>query len=119
MRSYLSTRNFIYIISTIIVTGIILLSVDYFAGDKTTIEGIVLERHYESSRSTSGYDSRGNYVSTYDSEKFILIIDTKSDIETFNVDKRTYYSVEEKDIIRFITTEGSITSSYYGMELTW
>ena len=102
-------KYFIYSIATLLIFEIIFVIADYATSTVTDMEGIVIEKTYEPSHDRVIY---------YIPAKYELEVELPSgDIETFKVNKNTYYTIKRDMIFEFKTNIGGITGLMYGRKI--
>jgi hypothetical protein len=82
---------------------------DYAISTSADMEGIIIEKTYEPSHDRVLY---------YIPEKYVLAVELPSgDIEIFEVNKNTYYTIKRDVIFKFKTNIDGITDIMYGLNV--
>ena len=77
----------------------------------------LIEKTYEPSHNRVTHRD-GKTFTDYVPEKYVLAVELPSgDIETFEVNKNTYYTIKRDVIFEFKTNIGGITDAMYGLNV--
>jgi hypothetical protein len=119
---FMSATEKVIITITILVFSIILLVIiDGLASRHQDIKGIVIDKHYESERSSSGVGvgAKGEAVviTQHESEKFILIVKAGDKIHTVKTTSENYYKYSIGDQVKYKQWKGLITKTIWSYSL--
>ena len=110
----ITPRTLLIIIISLIVSIGAFFTTDFFSGDKILMEGIVIEKTYVPASVSN--DAKGNVI-VKGSSYIVAVRIPSDDIETFNVNKNEYYTINKDQLIEFETVVGGISKMFYGMDL--
>ena len=110
-------KYLIITIAAILIFKNMFLIADYATGTVTDMEGIVIEKTYKPAHNRVTYKDAGT-CTDYVPEKYVLAVELPSgDIEIFEVDKNTYYTIKRDVIFEFKTNIGGITDTMHGFNV--
>lgn len=111
---------FVSLIIIIVLSSIIFMVVDRYAGGKTTTYGIVIDKEYKEAywETVRRYDNqyeRWETTRVYHEEEFWLIISVKSyrDVCDYKCDQQLYLNLKKNDRVEVLISEGILTDSLY------
>jgi hypothetical protein len=97
------------LIGVAMVIGIVFVAVDMIGGASLQEDVSVIEKHYEPSHILSGTNSRGDFTTQWEGERYILIISRDGETQSRTVSAQEYTKAQAGQIVTLGFRRGWLT----------